>query len=272
MWNCQRYCLIWAKSAICRESSFVKQRLIVVFCSVQQSVKWRRSIMVATYCVPHALLLHFRGMNGIRWVTLACGMLSQTSWITRHNCTMACWGGSSDLIWQSVRFLAGVEWGAGRWVCLLGYCMDCIWSKYLCKSCVRKEGRCTVTQSSLAAHRCLLRMGPRYGRRARSVNHLWWLRLVCTDIRALWRPGVSTTVRVDSLHQSHRRKYQSCDGVVPGSSPLRVWFQVVLIIFRRCLDHRIVVCGTLKRLAPSAVLKLVCSIPITLSLSTMVRP
>ena len=52
---------------------------------------------------------------------------------------------------------------------------------------LRKERRCAVTQRSLAAHRCLFSMGPRYGRRARSVNRLRWLRIV--DIRALWRPG-----------------------------------------------------------------------------------
>ena len=38
------------------------------------------------------------------------------------------------------------------------------------------------------------------------------------------------------------------------------------------LNHRIFFCGTQKRLPPFAVLKLICSISIVLSLSTMVRP
>ena len=66
-------------------------------------------------------------------------------------------------------------------------------------------------------------------------------------------------------------KMPTFGGVVPGGSPLRGWFQVVPISCRRCLNHRIVVCGTSKRLAPFAILKLVCSIQIILSLLTMVR-
>ena len=53
----------------------------------------------------------------------------------------------------------------------------------------------------------------------------------------------------------------------PGGPPPCVWLQVVVPISFRCLNHRMVVCGTLKRLALSAVLKLV-----FLSLWTMVRP
>ena len=53
----------------------------------------------------------------------------------------------------------------------------------------------------------------------------------------------------------------------PGGPPPCVWLQVVVPISFRCLNHRMVVCGTLKRLALSAVLKLV-----VLSLWTMVRP
>ena len=37
-------------------------------------------------------------------------------------------------------------------------------------------------------------MGPRYGRRVRSVNRLRWLRMVCVDIGALWRFCVPATV------------------------------------------------------------------------------
>ena len=85
----------------------------------------------------------------------------------------------------------------------------------------------------------------------------------------------SATVLVDGFHWSHRCLRQICqvfDGVVPRGSSLRWWFEVVLISFGRCLNHRIVVCGTLKRLAPSAVLKLVCSKLTDLSLKTMVMP
>ena len=86
---------------------------------------------------------------------------------------------------------------------------------------------------------------------------------------------VSATFLVDGLHWSHwylRRICQSFEGMVPGGSRLRWWFQVVPISCRRCLNYRIFVCGTLKRLAPSAVLKPVCRTPIALSLSKMVRP
>ena len=54
---------------------------------------------------------------------------------------------------------------------------------------LRKEMRWNVTQWGLVARRCLCRMGPRCGRRASSVNRLRWLRMVCVDIWALWRPG-----------------------------------------------------------------------------------
>ena len=89
---------------------------------------------------------------------------------------------------------------------------------------LRKDRRCTVTQWSLAARRCLLRIGPRYGRRALSVNRLRWLSMVCVGIRA--------TVLVNSLHRSLgclRRICQSFDGVVPWGSPLCGWFHVVLL-------------------------------------------
>ena len=126
----------------------------------------------------------------------------------------------------------------------------------------------SVTQWGLVARRCLSRMGPRHGRRACSVNHPRWLRMLCLDIRALWRPGVSATVLVDGLHLSHRcfmRISRSCAGVVPGRHPLRGWLQVIPISCRRCLNHKIVVCGILKRLAQPAAFKLVCSIVYILS-------
>ena len=135
---------------------------------------------------------------------------------------------------------------------------------------LKNKRRCTITRWSLAAHRGLFRMGPRYDRRARSQNRLRWLAMVWMGIRALWRPGLSATVLVDGLNGSHkcsRRISQSFDGMFPGGSPLRGWFQAVPIPYRWFLNHRIVVCGTLKRLVPPAVFKLVCSIPIALCLS-----
>ena len=35
----QTNCLVWVKLATCRESSIAKQKFIVAFCSVQQTVK-----------------------------------------------------------------------------------------------------------------------------------------------------------------------------------------------------------------------------------------
>ena len=108
---------------------------------------------------------------------------------------------------------------------------------------LRKERRCAVTQWSLAAHRCLFIMGPRYGRRARSVNRLRWLRIV--DIRALWRPG---------FLQQFLWMVSADPITVWGeyANPLTTWFlevarycgwfQVVPISCRRCLNHRILLC------------------------------
>ena len=155
-------------------------------------------------------------------------MSSQTSWIIRHNCTMVCGGGSLDLIWQSVKSLGCVRWGIGRWICWPGQCMDCIWSEeVLCE--VDWKRKCVISSRSGTLHHgaAYSGWGPTpYGRRARSVNRLIWLRMVCVYIRALWRPGASATVLVDSLHWSRRcrclrQKCQSCDDVIPGSSLLR---------------------------------------------------
>ena len=55
---------------------------------------------------------------------------------------------------------------------------------------------CTVTRWSLAAHRCLFRMGPW----ARGVNRLRWVRMVCVGVRTFWRPCVSAKVILDGLH------------------------------------------------------------------------
>ena len=52
-----------------------------------------------------------------------------------------------------------------------------------------KKISCNVNQWGLAARRCLFSIGPQYGRRARRVSRLRWLRMVYVDIRVLWRPG-----------------------------------------------------------------------------------
>ena len=150
--------------------------------------------------------------------------------------------------------------------------MDYIWSgEVLCAAHWERKG--AVPSPSGVLQHAAAYSG--YGRRAGSVNRLRWLRMVFVDIPPLWRIGVSATVLVDGLHWSHgclRPICQSCDGVVSGSSPLRRWLQVVPSSCRRCLDHRIVECGILKRLAPSAVLEMVCSMLNILSLLMMVRP
>ena len=65
------------------------------------------SIMLVTNC------LHLRGTNGLRRVIPACGMSSQTTWITKHDCTMDSGVGSRGLIWQTgpSRMLNGVQGG-----------------------------------------------------------------------------------------------------------------------------------------------------------------
>ena len=169
-----------------------------------------------------------------------------------------------------MRSLANDRWGTRRWVHWPGQCMDCIGSReFDLRGRMKKEKRCTVIQWSLVSRHYLFRVGPRYGRRTHSVNRLRWLHVVCVDIRGLWRPGALPQFWP---HRCLRRICQFYDGVVPGGSPERGGFQVVSISCRRCLDHRIVVCDTLTFLAPSAVLKLVYSVPTVISLSTMVRP
>ena len=128
--------------------------------------------------------------------------------------------------------------------------------------------RCTVTQWSIAARRCLFRLGPRYGHWARSVSRLRWLRMVCVYIRALWRPGFP----------------QQFLWMI-STDPIDVWGEYVnyLTVWFLELAHYMhgsrwsqflvddvstteLLYGTLKRLAPSA--KLVCSTPAVLSLPT----
>ena len=124
----QTNCLVWIKLAICQESSFAKQTFIVAFCSVQQTIKCSKVNNGCDKPCSSGTTRHLQGMNGLRWVILACGMSSQTSWITRYNCTMVSGGGLRDLIWQSMRSLTDDWWGTGWWVRWPGQCMDYIWS------------------------------------------------------------------------------------------------------------------------------------------------
>ena len=167
--------------------------------------------------------------------------------------------------------------GTGRWVRWLGQSMNCIWSReVLCEADWESKGVVPYPGGALqhtAAYSGWASIRSSHTQCTCKLPE--WLRMVCVDIRPIWRTGLSATVLVDGLHWSHkclRRICQSFDGVVPGCSPLRGWFQVVPILWRRCLNHRIVVCGTFKHLTTSAVLKLVCSIPMVLSLSTMMGP
>ena len=241
----QRNCLMWVISATCCGSSITKQNFLVAFCSVQRTVTCKK---VNNGCEKPRTSMH---NSTFPW----------HYWIIRHNYTMLSGSGWRDLIWRAMRSLADVRWGTRRWVRWSGQCMDFIWSReVLCGADWETKG--------LAARRYRFRICAQYRCRGHSVNRLWWLRVVCVYIRALWRPGVYATVLVDGLDWSHRclrRICQSFDGVVPGGSPLCGWFQLIPISCRRCLNHSIVVCGTLKRLARSAVFKLVCSISIVLS-------
>ena len=246
----------------------------MAFCSFQQTVKC--SYVNTKLCAP-CTILHLRDMNGLRWIILAGGCDSKPIGLpARHNCTMVLEVGHVTLYhnqWGPSPMLDEVPHGeyAGQ---------SSVWTAFeLGNTCVRQIEDGTVLYRSprhCAARHCLFKMGPRYSRRARSVNRLRLLRMVCVNVWAWWRPGVPPTVLVDGLRWSHmclRRICQSFEGVALEGSPLRGgWFQVVPISFRRCLNHIIVVCGTLKRLMPFAFLKLVCNIPTVLSLSKMVKP
>ena len=171
--------------------------------------------------------------------------------------------GSCDITcnqWGHLLMLDGVQDGeyAGQ---------GSVWTAFdLGKSCVRQ------IEIGKALHRnpvepCRAPQPIQDGRAVGYVSYYAWL---CGYLGV-----VSATFLVDGLHWSHwylRRICQSFEGMVPGGSRLRWWFQVVPISCRRCLNYRIFVCGTLKRLAPSVVLKPVCRTPIALSLSKMVRP
>ena len=97
----------------------------------------------------------------------------------------------------------------------------------------------------------------------------------------LWRNCVSVTVLVDGLHWSHMCLRRICQSSVCvcvlccslGSSTVKMVPCAPNLLWSMSQPHNC--CGshidTLKRLASSASLKLVCNIPIVLSLSTMVR-
>ena len=127
-----------------------------------------------------------------------------------------------------------------------------VWTAFdLRKSCVRQieEQRCcTITQSSIAARRYLFRVGPRYGRRACSVNHLRWLRMVWVDIRVLLRPGFP----------------QQFLWIV-STDPIDIWGEYDTSLAVQFLEVAHYVDG-------SRWLQFLCSKPTVLFMSTMVRP
>ena len=313
----QRNYLIWVESAICRESSCAKQKFIVSFCSVQQTVKCSKvNNGCDKPCVSYNIR-HVRGMmtssngnifrvtghlcvefTGPRWIPrtkasdaeLWCFFdlrlnerLSKKSWgwwletpsrplrrhrnawITRHNCTVVSAGGSRELIRQSVR---SSPMGY-RTVSALARAMHGLWEAGWERKVVVPELDGALQHAAaysgwgldtVVGHAVLIAWDNTHG--------------LCgySDVIASW---CSATVLVCGLHWFHKcfkRICQSFDDMVAGGSPQCEWFQVVPISCRRCVNHIIVVCGTLKRLAPSAVLNLVCSIPNVLSLSTMMRP
>ena len=62
----QRNYLVWVKSAICCESSFVKQKLIAAFCCVQQTGKCNRVNNGCDKPCASCTTRHLRSMNGLR--------------------------------------------------------------------------------------------------------------------------------------------------------------------------------------------------------------
>ena len=107
------------------------------------------------------------------------------------------------------------------------------------------------------------------------VNRMRWVRKVCVDIRALLRLGYLQQFwwMVSTDPVGVWNKYANrFDGVVSGGSSLvdvSRWSQSLV---GDVSATEFVICATLKRLTPSAVLKLVCCNLIVISLSTMVRP
>ena len=110
----------------------------------------------------------------------ACGMSSQTSWITRHNCTLVSGGGSRGLIGQSVRYLTDARLGTGRWLRWPGGT-----AFHLRKSCVRQIEKGKVLYRH-PVEPCgtpwLFRMGPQYGLLEWSVSAMPSLHVI-TDVQ-----------------------------------------------------------------------------------------
>ena len=163
-------------------------------------------------------------------------MSSQTSKITRHNCTMASGGGSRDLVWPSMRSHAdGVQEceyaGQGS-----------VWSALdLWKSCVRQ------IEKGMALYRNAMEPC------STSVPIQEWVLVVRHAVLIAWDDchglcgysGVmtswfSSTSLADGFYWSQISLGLIClsfDGVrVSGGGSLRRWFQVVPISCRRCLN------------------------------------
>ena len=82
----QRNWLLGVKAANFLSCIFIcPPKFIVSFCSLQWTVKGSKVNNGCHKQCASCTSLHLHCMNGIRWVILARGMSSQTSWITRHN-------------------------------------------------------------------------------------------------------------------------------------------------------------------------------------------
>ena len=227
-----------------------------------------RPIIIVIIRVPHALLVISVAWMG-SWVIIACGMSSQTSWITRHNCTMVCGGGPRDLIWQSVRSLVHARWGTGRWVCWPGHCMHCIWSSdVLCESHWERKGAVPSPSGALQHVGAYSEWG--LGNAADYIWSVWVFGnydvLVFLQ-QFLWMASTDPTTDAGL-----RRICQSCDGVVPGGRPSNGcfrWSQSLLGDVSTTELLFVAHWNVWRHLQSSSS---ACSIPIVLSLSTMVKP
>ena len=144
-------------------------------------------------------------------------------------------------------------------------------TKRTCLQFLTCQPRRPVTQWCLAARPCLFRIGSWYGCQA---HYLKQLHTSYANTQTVWHPSVSAAVLVAGLHQfpgCMKRICQSRAIVVTGGHSLYGRSLVVLVSWRRRLKCRIFLCETLKHLATSAALKLICSIPNALSLSMMVK-
>ena len=97
MWTAWRECLVWVDSAICRDSSFAKQKFIMASCSVQQIVTCSK---VNNGC-DKPCFMHSSASPWHEWDQMNYSCLWDVypnSKITRDNCPKGCGGGSRDLI------------------------------------------------------------------------------------------------------------------------------------------------------------------------------